>query len=86
MEQLVLMKQLQDTNYYVNVCLLSSATVNSLLHLEVWCCAWFFFFSLFSVGREHFQWNTICRSAANKKQETQRDSAIDTVCQIHLFP
>lgn len=43
MEQLVLMKQLQDTNYYVNVCLLSSATVNSLLHLEVWCCAWFFF-------------------------------------------
>lgn len=47
MEQLVLMKQLQDTNYYVNVCLLSSATVNSLLHLEVWCCAFFFFFLLF---------------------------------------
>lgn len=35
MEQLVLMKQLQDTNYYVNVLLLSSATANSLLHLEV---------------------------------------------------
>lgn len=35
MEQLVLMKQLQDTNYYVNVCLLSSGTANSLLHLEV---------------------------------------------------
>lgn len=47
MEQLVLMKQLQDTNYYVNVCLLSSATVNSLLHLEVWCCACFFFFLFF---------------------------------------
>lgn len=41
MEQLVLMKQLQDTNYYVNVCLLSSATVNSLLHLEVSSCAIF---------------------------------------------
>lgn len=88
MEQLVLMKQLQDTNYYVNVCLLSSATVNSLLHLEVWCCAWVFFFSLlsFSVGREHFQWNAICRNAANKKQGTQRDSTVDTVCQIQLFP
>lgn len=87
MEQLVLMKQLQDTNYYVNVCLLSSATVNSLLHLEVWCCAWFFSpFLFFSVGREHFQWNTICRNAANKKQEAQRDSSIDTVCQIHLLP
>lgn len=35
MEQLVLMKQLQDTNYYVNVLLLSSASANSLLHLEV---------------------------------------------------
>lgn len=35
MEQLVLMKQLQDTNYYVNVLLLSSATANSLLYLEV---------------------------------------------------
>lgn len=34
MEQLVLMKQLQDTNYYVNVLLLSSAA-NCLLHLEV---------------------------------------------------
>lgn len=74
MEQLVLMKQLQDTNYYVNVCLLSSATVNSLLHLEVWCCACFFFFPFFfSVGREHFQWNTICRNAANKKtRDTKR--------------
>lgn len=35
MEQLVLMKQLQDTNYYVNVLLLSSAAANSLVHLEV---------------------------------------------------
>lgn len=53
MEQLVLMKQLQDTNYYVNVCLLSSATVNSLLHLEVWCCACFFFFSFFFLQEEN---------------------------------
>lgn len=35
MEQLVLMKQLQDTNYYVNVLLLSSAAANSHSHPEV---------------------------------------------------
>lgn len=45
-----------------------------------------FFFFFFFLGREHFQWNTICRNAANKKQETQRDSTIDTACEIHLFP
>lgn len=82
MEQLVLMKQLQDTNYYVNVCLLSSATVNSLLHLEVWCCACFFslsppFFLFFSLSEENiFNGIPSVGMQLTKKTKTKKQNSL----------
>lgn len=83
MEQLVLMKQLQDTNYYVNVLLLSSATANSLLHLEVQSlpCVCVFFFSArwedFSIG------SCVYGRSVLKCKKGHKAPAVVIECQVH---